>query len=100
MGEDVGLRGRTKRAATHSAGNIEGLPSHDGCINGSEEAGHRVVLRHEEKVDGTVWARDVPVEADTESQDNVAHVKIVHDLSRYHVTGELGRITLATDASC
>jgi hypothetical protein len=34
---------------------------------------HRIVLGHEEEVDGTVQAGDIPVEADAQAKDNFPH---------------------------
>lgn len=60
-------------AAAHAQASFVGFAAHERGIDGFEEGGHGVVLGHEEKVDGAVWAGDVAVEGDAEAKYDFAH---------------------------
>ncbi len=60
-------------AAAHLETGIEAFASHDCGINGGEKRPHRVILGHEEEVDGAVGACDVTVEADAQAENDFAH---------------------------
>src|SRR6202521_1138171 len=80
MRENVTLHFRVAESdASHSQGHLVGLAPHECRINGGEERAHRIVLGHEEKIDRSIGAGDVAVEADAEAKDDLAHGGILND---------------------
>src|SRR5258708_21565294 len=72
-GEGIENRGPSAERTAHHQGCVERLPAHDGGVNGFEKRSHRVVFRHEQKVDGAVQAGNVTVDRDSETEDDFAH---------------------------
>ncbi len=74
-GEDIHRHVRSwERSAAHFQTGFEGLASHDGRVDGGEKWSHRVISRHEQEVDRSVWACDISVEADAKAENYPAHV--------------------------
>jgi len=71
FGKDVIFHGAAERAA-HFQAVVVSLAAKDTRVDGFEEGAHRIVLGHEEKIDGAVRAGDVAVEADAEAEDDFA----------------------------
>lgn len=75
-GKEKGSHRRAaEEPATHPEIRVKRLAAHEASINCGEEGCYRVVLGHEERVDGAVRARDVPVDADPQTEHDVAHGK-------------------------
>src|SRR6266567_3019064 len=82
MGEDVALCFRVAESASLFESIVVGFTPHDHGIDGGEERAHRIVLRHEEKIDRSIGAGDVAIEADAEAEDDPAHGRILAQRKR------------------
>src|SRR6266849_7432922 len=70
MRENVILHFRVAESATaHLEGDVVRFAPHDGGINSGEERAHRIVLGHEEKINRSIGAGNVTVNADAETQN-------------------------------
>src|SRR6266568_951382 len=78
MGEDVALCFRVAECASHFESIVVGFTPHDHGIDGGEKRAHRIVLGHEEKIDRSIGAGDVAIEADAEAEDDLAHGGILN----------------------
>src|SRR6266446_2354533 len=80
MRENVILHFRVAESATaHLEGDVVRFAPHDGGINSGEERAHRIVLGHEEKINRSIGAGNVAVNADAETQNDLAHGGILND---------------------
>src|SRR6266849_3784829 len=80
MRENVILHFRVAESATaHLEGDVVRFAPHDGGINSGEERAHRIVLGHEEKINRSIGAGNVTVNADAETQNDLAHGGILND---------------------
>ena len=67
------LRAGKGAGAAHFQAVIQGLAAHNCCVDRGEERGHRVVLGHEEEVDGAVRTGNVTIQADADAEDDISH---------------------------
>src|SRR5258706_15702279 len=64
--------------STHLECDIESLPAHNGGVNRGEERSHRIVFRHEQKVDGAIESSDVAINANAEPENYFTLGRLVH----------------------